>query len=479
LSTEPPTENNSHNENNRKGKILNTFEIIEPLYQKLDFADTPEGVVANLGSKLYRGLVASSTPPTYILDTRNVIHSKKTALPLTRIDQARMDEVFGPDERVYILKKVGVAKDPGSGRDPRIEGWDDLAQYTFETSFHFDEALLAKYLDYTTLKPTQEWADLVKNIVSYKGETDPSLYTVYKAAIPYGYVMRYQPHTLVITPPNTGKTAFYEVIGSRYDKATKNTLIGTAKWTDDIARGLFDNQHYALTVEQIESLAIENVIGLLMTLLEQGWSLSGAGGATIRVVAACPFIATANPLALSGSHTAVMRDILAHLCRNSYAMGRRFGIIAFNEYAPIKDLAGTGGLDDVERKNLMETYRAMEERTTATLQKFWNHPAIKEFCRQPVYERSLYDEIEPCEVIEVRSFLLAHYAHSYHHIRGGAINMALVDNLPRLAGIEISGGMSDMLDIITEDIIEQAKANVETLKAINLASIHYALDHST
>jgi hypothetical protein len=34
-----------------------------------------------------------------------------------------------------------------------------------------------------------------------------------------------------------------------------------------------------------------------------------------------------------------------------------------------------------------------------------------------------------------------------------------------------------MLDIITEDIIEQAKANVETLKAINLASIRYALNH--
>jgi hypothetical protein len=318
---------------------------------------------------------------------------------------------------------------------------------------------------------------LVENIISYKGETDPSLKIVYKAAIPYGYVMKYQPHTLIITPPNTGKTSFYDVIGSRYDKTTKNTLIGTAKWTDDVARGIFDNQHYALTIEQIESLAIENVAGLLMTLLEQGWALSGAGGATIRVMAACPFVATANPLALTGSHTSIMRDILAHLCRNSYAMGRRFGVFAFNDYAPVKDKSGSEGLDDIERKGLVDTFRAMEERTTVTLQKFWNQQVIKEFCRQPIYERNLYDEIEKSEVIEVRSFLLAHYAHSFHHTRGGAINMALVDNLPRLAGIEVQGGgMNDLLEPLTAEILEQAAVYTEQLKAINLASIKYALD---
>jgi len=453
------------------GKALNVFEMIEPMYQRVDFDDTPEGVVANLGAKLYRGMVSTTTPPAYILDTKNVIHSKKTSLPLARVLPSRLDGIFDRDERLYILKKVGQE------RDPRIEEWDDLSTYTFETSFHFDEQLLNKYLDYGTMKPTQDWLDLVTNIISYKGETDDNLKTVYKAAIPYGYVMKYQPHTLIITPPNTGKTSFYDIVGSRYDKTTKNTLIGTAKWTDDIARGLFDNQHYALTIEQIESLAVENVAGLLMTLLEQGWSLSGAGGATIRIVAACPFIATANPLALSGSHTSVMRDILAHLCRNSYAMGRRFGIIAYNDYTPVKDKAGSEGLDDVERKNLIETYRAMEERATVTLQKFWNQPTIKEFTRQPLYERSLYDEIEPCEIIEVRSFLLAHYAHSYPHTRGGAINMAVVDNLPRLAGIEISG-MSDMLEVVTQDILEQAKVYVEQLKAINLKSIRYALDQS-
>ena len=157
-------------------------------------------------------------------------------------------------------------------------------------------------------------------------------------------------------------------------------------------------------------------------------------------------------------------------------MGRRFGIFAYGDYAPVKDAAGTEGLDDVERKNLMDTYRAMEERTTLTLQKFWNQPVIKDFCRQPVYERSLYDEIEPCETIEVRSFLLAHYAHSFHHLRGGAINMALVDNLPRLTGIEVTNGMDDMLSVVTESILEQAKPYVETLKNINLAAIRYALD---
>ena len=456
------------NEETKHGRALNTFEMIEPLYQKVNFETTPEGIVATLGAKLFRGMVTTTTPPAYILDTKNVVHSKKTSLPLARVAQSRMDEVFTRDERLYILKKVGQE------RDPRVEGWDDLATYTYETSFHFDESILSKYVDFTTNRTTEEWADVVRNIISYKGETDPNLYAVYKAAMPYGYVMKYQPHTVIITPPNTGKSSFYEVIGSRYDKSTKNSLIGTAKWTDDVAKGILDNQHYAATIEQIESLAIENMAGLLLTLLEQGWSLSGAGGTTIRVTAACPFVVTANPLSLTGSHVSVLRDILAHLCRNSYAMGRRFGIFAYGDYMPLKDLAGSEGLDDVERKNLTDIYRSMEERSTVILQKFWSQSAVKAFCRQAVYDRSLYDEIETCDVVEVRSFLLAHYAHGAPHTNGGAINCALVDHLPRLTMAEI-GSIDGLLESLTVEILEDAKRYREQLKAINLASIRYAL----
>lgn len=111
-----------------------------------------------------------------------------------------------------------------------------------------------------------------------------------------------------------------------------------------------------------------------------------------------------------------------------------------------------------------------------TLQKFWNQQVIKEFCRQPIYPRNLYDEIEKSEVIEVRSFLLAHYAHGAPHTNGGSINMALVDHLPELTASEVLF-LGD-LEKITDRILEDAKTYREQLKAINLASIRYALDQN-
>jgi hypothetical protein len=68
---------------------------------------------------------------------------------------------------------------------------------------------------------------------------------------------------------------------------------------------------------------------------------------------------------------------------------------------------------------------------------------------------------------------LAHYAHSYPHTRGGALNCALSDNLPRLAKVDVL--MMDDLDKIVDEIIEKANEYAELLKVVNINSIEYTL----
>lgn len=444
-------------------RVLNTFHAILPIYQKTDVMDTPEGLSITLGAKMFAAYSTMSSSPIYIIDDKNIIHSKKTSLPITHLEKD-IGDIFGYKEREYILAKVQ--------KDPRIEEFDDIEDYVYGTTYSFNDATINRWVDINTEMPTEEYKTLINDILMFKADQkDPTLVKVNKASIPMGFVMRYQPHTILITPPNAGKTAFYDIAGKRIDKATRNTLLGGAKWTDDKAYGLFHEQYYALTIEQVESQNIENLIGFLLSFLESGKANVAGGGTEMTVIGACPLVITANPLELTGSHSGVLREIIQHLCRNSYAIGRRFGILAYGDYLPIIDKSGT--YDPVEHKALMDIYRALEERATNSLVKFWAHPKVREFCGQPVYDREVYDKILNTDVVEVRSFLLAHYAHSFPHIRGAGINMAIVDNLPRLA-------MNDILFLgdfekTVNDILEQAKGYTEEIKAVNLASIEYAL----
>lgn len=443
-----------------ENKILNSFEIIEPIYQKAEVMKTENGVVITIGAKLYRAFPSVITPPVYIVDTKSIIHSRKSDLPLTFMTIKDLDAIFERKERDYIMNKIKS--------DPRIEGWDDLGTHVYGTGYQFNDATLLKWVDMTG-QVTEEYTKLVKGILEFNCTRDPALVLANKATLPRGYVMKYQPHELQITPPNTGKSTFFELAGRLIDKTTQKTLLGSVKWTDDKAFGLFHEQYFVLAIDQIESQTVENLAGFALGFLESGRGTVAGGGASMLVTGACPFVVTANPLALQGSHTSVFRDILGFLCRNSYAMGRRFGIITYGNYEPLHDL----GYDNDAHKELVNTYRALEERVTLTLQKFWQHPKVRDFCLQKVYDDSLIDVINKCESIEVTSFLRAHFSHSFPHIRGGAVNCSLVDNLPRLAALEIL--MIGDLDKIVDDVLEGAKSYTEQIKAINIESIKYAV----
>ena len=445
----------------QENKQLNSFELINPVYQKAVLVESDNGSAIELGAKLYQAFPTAMSAPIYIIDEKNLMHSKKTSVPLSKLDIQNLGEIFQRGERDYILSKLKS--------DVRIEEWEDLSSYTYGTDYQFNDETLENWVDASTGQIKDEWKKLVGDILCFNAEKDERLILVNKASVPKGYVMKCQPHTLVITPPNTGKSTFYETVGFLLDKGTKNTLLGSARWSDDKAFGLFHEQYYTSAIDQIESQNIENMLGFLLGFLESGRATVAGGGTTLAVRGAFPLVITANPLALTGSNVSVLRDILAFMSRNSYAIGRRIGLFAFNNYSPLIDK----GYDNDEHKKLVDTYRALEERANETLKKFWNHQKIKDFCNTPVYDPSLKDLIAKCEVVEVKSFLRAHIDHSFPHIRGGALNCAIMDNLPKFAVMDVL--FIGDLDKLVDEMIEAAKPYVEQLVSINVESIKFAL----
>ena len=73
-------------------RVLNTFQQIRALYQRSDVEKTPEGITISVGAKLYIAYPTTIASPVYIVDTKNIIHSKKISLPLMEMDIKALED---------------------------------------------------------------------------------------------------------------------------------------------------------------------------------------------------------------------------------------------------------------------------------------------------------------------------------------------------------------------------------------------------
>jgi hypothetical protein len=445
-------------------KNASVFELTQPVYQQTS-VEVVDGVVdIDLGFRLWRVRPTLISPPLYILDTKKLLHSKKKGVVLVQIEEDALNAAFPISERPYLAEILGKT-------DSRIEDFRDLGEFVYQTDYGFKDETLSEFLDVANLKVTEAWDKLVASALTFNGKRDSALELALKTSIGKGHVMKWEPHQVLITPPKTGKSSAYYVWGYVLDKNTKNTLLGAVRWTDEKSAGVFHDQYYPVSLEQLESQTVENMLGFLLGYLEEGSATVAGGGADMVVRGACSTVVTANPDQIEGNHAHQFGELIAYMSKNPYAMGRRFGIVCFGHYATLEDY----GYDNIAHKELVEVYRALEERANVTLKDIWAHPKVRDYCNKKVYtnHKELEDRIYRCEVIEVKSFLSSHMEYSYPHIRGGAIKAAIVDLLPLIASRDILSLID--VDQLVDRILEKADDYVEKLRDVNIASINYTL----
>jgi hypothetical protein len=215
---------------------------------------------------------------------------------------------------------------------------------------------------------------------------------------------------------------------------------------------------------------VENLAGFLLSFLELGKSIVSGGGAEMEVKGACSFIITSNPTDLTSSRSSVLNTMITILSKNTLALGRRFGIIAFGNYQPVQ----ASEYDDVAHASIVETYRNMEERASMTLSQIWNDKKVMEYCFTSIgYDDKVVSLIDKCEIDTLKGFLKTFIRHGYPHTRGGSVNMAIVDLLPRILSSELTG-LPEKGKLV-EEVIERASSYVGELRKINEDSITYAL----
>ncbi|MGB9614365.1 MAG: hypothetical protein ACPL3B_02545, partial [Fervidobacterium sp.] len=72
-----------------------------------------------------------------------------------------------------------------------------------------------------------------------------------------------------------------------------------------------------------------------------------------------------------------------------------------------------------------------------------------------------------------KGFLKTFVSHGYPHTRGGSVNMAIVDYLPRILLHELTGVVD--FDTIVQEVIQRAQSYCDSLRKVNVDSIRYAL----
>ncbi len=451
-----------------------SFEVVDLLYTPAHLDN--EGRT-NIGNSFYAIYPRRESTIYYIVDLAKSIHANKHELTIERITRAELDTLFNATDQTIILAKIKQHV-----RDPKINTWEDLALWTYKTIKSLRPEGLYYFFDVANCAIKPEWNTLVDSVIAYKAIKDPTIYLVHKATLPRGYVMHYQPHSIILAPLSVGKTSFAKQLGLWYERVTANALSATARWKDDVSYGPFNDQYYALTIEQIESQNIENALGRLINFLDEGVGHTRAGGTQISYRGAAPLIITGNgPVnAPRSKKLSRFRELLVPylVYNNTHALGKRFGIIAYGEYQRIKSILENNvpvAYNQTEQTDLFKIFRAVEEEGDAWLHKFWNDEAILNFIMNAkVYTDEDKKVVESCEFPEVRDFWLGHMNEAYYHIAGAALNCAVVDCLPLFAALT-NHVPALTYEIVRDKIFSLATDYLQKIKEININSLKYML----
>jgi hypothetical protein len=436
-------------------KPSTSFDLIEPIYDHVVYTARNE-MLSGIEKKysIYEASATLNSSKILILDENDIVVSGIRKYSLKYKDPRFINKLPDDQKAVYekVAKRWGIMKTRlASGFDNKIYG------PVYRLDPHFE---LPKGID---------WKEFINQLINYKSAKDPRLVLFFKALLLRGFVMKYSPHTIMATNVGTGKSAFLGNVGSRYEKISANSLVGFSKGREEVHQGAINNQKFTITIEEVEAQMFGNFFSFLLTFLEEGRARVSTGGVEFEESGTCPFAITANPNALELNREDSAKLLLIKLSTNHLALGRRIGLLIFgNDY---KSVVSKGGFDEVEWKMFFEFYRAIEEFCAPTIAKYiYGAKDVEQWLETPIegYNKKLLEAYKVQDP-DVADFLTAHLDQAFRHIRGGALAIAIVDNMDKL--IELAELRTDVPPRLLRRILGDAEEALREIVMINLNSI--------
>jgi len=411
--------------------------------------------------KLWRVKEDPYLPSRLILDTDGYVTPRRRELALKvvlDVEETRQYlEALPNSERSKIerlLRKHGFL-DNNNNEDEEEER--DLVEEVVQARLLLRP--IPRLKDASILKK-MDWISFIDQLISFKAKKDPRLKLVWEAHLLRGIRPEYNPHALEFTNGGTGKSAFYEMIGHRYDKITPNTFLGYAKSPEEIYPGVIHHSELVIACDQMESQFFTQNLRFLFQVLETGEGRVTTAGVEFLVKSKSPWAILGNPIGESKDPATAFGSIIKAMSKNP-AMGRRFGLIIYGK--KFKRVETKTLNIEEEWREAVSFFRAVEEYALPEIRRIYYDKRVEEWLREPIpeYEDQVEEKIASIEDDEVKSFLWEHGRGSQHRIKAGALNVAIVENLDKIALGEYS----------IEEILKEAEELLPEFVDINLDSI--------
>jgi hypothetical protein len=443
-----------------------TLQYITPIYSKPKNSVSKDGeTIFGKAWTLYEARPnIPGLPAILIIDKNGFINSGRNTYPL---QQCEPQDLFSSSDEWDSLPPNVIVK---------IKKL--LGNYS-TTPKHFDWPMLLKVLYKPTLRLTNpevlnkiDWIKFVeREVLAYQAEKDPKLQLVFKATLLRGIEMQFCPHGFLSTGSGTGKSYAYEKAGIRRDKVTAISLVGTIS-QNSITEGLVQHQTLPICIEQLESQSAQQILGYMLTFMEMGTArISTAYGNNV-IEGQCTFVVTSNPTGYVLNKIDTFRSLINTLGSNYIALGRRIGLLIYGGEGAYQKVKSLGILDEVEWNYRFEFFRAVEEYVFSLIQKLFKEGRVRTWLETPIqnYEVNVNTLSMQIDDKLIREFLSVHGSGSYKHIRGGALNCAVIDSLPEFVKLR-QANLEEIPSSLVDQLLQKADDYTDKLVNINLESI--------
>jgi|GEM_PF-2792505 len=448
---------------------VEAFEQIFPIYERVIpiFEGDELAEIRRLWT-LYALKKNALSPPILAIDRDGYINPMKRELALTKCDAQTLSLLSSlPQDKkrrlLHYAEGWGLLQnneEEGDGRRGSEFNPSIFAPIFFtpvpklrDTSFLREE----KPIKIDGVEGALSWKDYVNKLVERKEGKDDRLKLIHKAKLLRPAYMKYAPHSIEATVGSTGKTAFYRNAGICVDKATPKSVIGFAKSPEEIYPGTVNNSELPVGFDQLESQTASQLARYMFNLMEYGEAWVDSGAVRFRVTTKSSFSYLSNTKPEGG-----LTALFIHLSTNP-AIGRRFALILFEPRRdhikiPEKKLSQK---EEEDWEAAFSTFRAIEEYCLPKLKEIWRNEAVVRWVNSPIqgYSEGIRSFADVCQDKIGKEFLLSH-TDAQHRVRAAAFQLALVDNLDKIALDEFS----------IEVLIEQAEEYLPEIVRLNLES---------
>ncbi|MEM3872976.1 MAG: hypothetical protein QXE05_10505 [Nitrososphaeria archaeon] len=379
--------------------------------------------------RIYKALKEEGQNPFFLIDRDGYVNPKKLEYSVKRVDEEELEKIMRDSKS--ILKDVDK-------------------NFILEPVPRLKDAIFLKQIN---------WPKFIEDLVDYKQVgVDPDFKIVRMATLPRGVHQAVNPHAQIILPGQTGKSEWYNLVGTLEDKVSDNSLIGYAD-SEGPKPGSLDKTELPIAFDQVESLAKGNILRYLANIMERGDALVDQASTPFAIWSKSTLIFLANPIGEAKSQYPIL---LEKMTKNP-TMGRRFGIILYKKDA--KRISSREKDLKAELSEKIALYRAVEEYAFHDIRKIifdektwkWLNERNEEWVNQAL---GLLEGLSK-ENEELALFFKEFILNGWTHIRGAALNCAIVKNMDKIA----------LKEYEIEDILRDAEEFLTEILRINFNSI--------